>query len=440
MWEFRMANAVGSCGVSFAPADPQRSAAYVFLPCVQPTWSRSPRVRRAQRGENWPPLGVARDPQVGGGASHKPLGAQGVWHRGPPRSAGVSCPSASCRQDAPPQQIERGPTIHCALDGFQAIHLPLDLAVAEWERERGQNGRKVAPEARHEALQLGQTARICPGQPALKGIGVVFAHNPHEFLRERVGHLYLGTPGTQALHDQALVLLQVIWSLDQQPGRLACGERTIWRGRRPLDRFGWPPATLGCGGATLGCGDQVAMLLHPARHGPPRTFVPLLVAYLAPELQRIVVARRHSVAQVGDEGLKLLPRCAASRPFRELIGAHEAADGLRAEVQLARDREQTQPLGIQRAHCVVAGQPPVPARQWTVLGNRCVLVYVRERCGLRRWEAPHALRFAGGRGGGRRAYGRSGGLVWLHWDGTLAGRGVGGLGGGGWPFGGRFFG
>ncbi len=391
-----MANAVGSCGVSFAPADPQRSAAYVFLPCVQPTWSRSPRVRRAQRGENWPPLGVARDPQVGGGASHKPLGAQGVWHRGPPRSAGVSCPSASCRQDAPPQQIERGPT--------------------------------------------GQTARICPGQPALKGIGVVFAHNPHEFLRERVGHLYLGTPGTQALHDQALVLLQVIWSLDQQPGRLACGERTIWRGRRPLDRFGWPPATLGCGGATLWCGDQVAMLLHPARHSSPRTFVPLLVAYLAPELQRIVVARRHSVAQVGDEGLKFLPRCAASRPFRELIGAHEAADGLRAEVQLARDREQTQPLGIQRAHCVVAGQPPLPARQWTVLGNRCVLAYVRERCGLRRWEAPHALRFAGGRGGGRRAYGRSGGLVWLHWDGTLAGRGVGGLGGGGWPFGGRFFG
>jgi hypothetical protein len=69
-----------------------------------------------------------------------------------------------------PQQRERGPPVHLALEQFQAIDLPLGLAITPGQFQPGTDRCPIAAQADCETAQLGQITPLRQPNPWFESV------------------------------------------------------------------------------------------------------------------------------------------------------------------------------------------------------------------------------------------------------------------------------
>lgn len=124
-------------------------------------------------------------------------------------------------QDALAEQVKLGATIRHPLDHLESVYLPLDLAVAEWQRERSTYRCTIAFEPRRKALNLRNSRGSCLLKPELKSLRLTLAHQTQESECKRGSFLHHRTTFQQALDIHAVFRFKLIFGPNKEPCNLA---------------------------------------------------------------------------------------------------------------------------------------------------------------------------------------------------------------------------
>lgn len=100
----------------------------------------------------------------------------------------------------------------------------------------------------------------------------------------------------------------------------------------------------------------MSMLCDPYRNQGARTGIAIVIPQLAPECERIVVAGRELLAQIGEMWIELAWAWGTLTHFGKLIGMQIAPNGLATEIKLACNRTNAETLVVQRTYFSVACQ------------------------------------------------------------------------------------
>lgn len=95
------------------------------------------------------------------------------------------------------------------------------------------------------------------------------------------------------------------------------------------------------------------VLGDPARDKRAGASIPVLVAQITPELQRVVRTCGQLLLQIRGERVQFAGLGTARRPLRKVVGDAVAAHGLPAQVELCRNRPIAQALRAEFLHLFI---------------------------------------------------------------------------------------
>jgi len=185
----------------------------------------------------------------------------------PRASVAASIPVLHRQEKALLEQIEFGTAKHLAFAPLQAVNLALHRAVTPGQGDPGFDGLIVITDPLRKPLQGCEGTVRRPGQPGIQRLRPALAHELGKVLGSGDGGGHLRMLGLQLDELSGLVLIQPLWSPQDQPGRPTGGEVAgcrLGHGRQGLPR---PPRPRGL---TL----RLAQALGIARHGRVAPSIP----------------------------------------------------------------------------------------------------------------------------------------------------------------------
>ena len=151
----------------------------------------------------------------------------------------------SRRQEEPSgQQVEPSSAKHLALQHLQAVDLPFGRSLAPGQRHPGLDRGIVPSSSFSKALEGREGARGGAYQPRVELSRLALTDEAGEVLRERDSLRQSGMCGE--LHQLGLILIrELVWRAEDQPGRPAGRERAPWRLSHRRQRLSTAPLSGG---------------------------------------------------------------------------------------------------------------------------------------------------------------------------------------------------